>query len=84
MIEESAFKAVEAFKAGQAPAPVAVEAPVSLRVEFLSETQADVSARMPSAERVDGRTIEIVSPDMPAAYLAFRAAAALGNAAPYP
>jgi D-amino peptidase len=77
MICESAERAVRAFKAGKAPAPVQLETPVTIGLEFFYSEMADKALLMPGSRRIDGRKIEFNQPDMPAAYQAFRAAVTL-------
>jgi D-amino peptidase len=77
MICEGADRAVRAFLAGKAPAPVKVETPVTVGLEFLYSEMADKALLLPGSKRVDGRKIEFTQPDMPAAYQAFRAAVTL-------
>ena len=79
MIEEAACKAVSAFKAGKNPGLVQFEAPIIFRLEYMNEAMADRASGMPGVTRLDGRTIEMLSPDMPTAYRSFRAAVALGS-----
>ncbi len=77
MICEAAERVVRSFKAGKAPAPLKVETPVSIGLEFLYSEMADKALLMPGSRREDGRKIEFEQPDMPAAYQAFRAAVTL-------
>lgn len=74
---EGAQRAVREFKAGKAPAPLNAGAPVTVGVEFFNSDMADKAMLLPGSSRVDGRKIEFVSPDMPAAYKGFRAAVML-------
>ncbi len=77
MICEGAEKAVRAFKAGKAPAPVKLETPLAVGLEFLYSEMADKALLLPGSRRFDGRKIEFSQPDMPAAYQTFRAAVTL-------
>ena len=77
MICQAAGRAVENFKAGKGPAPLQPGAPVTVAVEFLSSEMADKASLLPGSKRLDGRKIEFSAPDMPAAYLSFRAAVTL-------
>ncbi|RPJ46128.1 MAG: hypothetical protein EHM21_08900, partial [Chloroflexi bacterium] len=77
MICEGTERVVRAFKTGKAPAPVRLETPVTVGLEFFYSEMADKAMLMPGARRVDGRKIEFNQPDMPAAYQAFRAAVTL-------
>jgi D-amino peptidase len=81
LIRESAQRALETFMRGQGPAPLQTQSPVTVGVEFLNSELADRAALLPGSERCDGRKIQFVSPDMAAAYLAFRASVALANRA---
>ncbi len=77
MICEGAVRAVRSFKTGKGPAPVKVETPVTVGLEFLYSEMADKALLLPGSQRIDGRKIEFSQPDMPAAYQAFRAAVTL-------
>ena len=79
MIEAGARKALERFAAGKASAPLKVETPVTIGVEFIYSDMADRASLLPGATRVGGSKIEVRCTDMPAAYLAFRAAVGLAN-----
>lgn len=79
LIHGAARRAVQAFLDGQAPQPLRVAQPVTLRLGFVSSQMGDLAALMPGAERLDGRTIEFVAPDMPTAYRMFRAAVNLAG-----
>jgi len=74
LIREAANRAVLRLKAGNIPEPFVVAAPVRVTIEFLQPEFADRAARLPGAERLDGRRIEFVLPDMAAAHAGFRAA----------
>jgi D-aminopeptidase len=67
------------FLDGRGPAPVKLETPVTVGVAFLSSEMADKASLLPGCQRVDGRKIELTQPDMPSAYLAFRAAVTLAQ-----
>lgn len=58
-------------------APFVVPPPVTVRLVFLRASYADMAELAPGSRRVDGRTVEWGGEDMPAAYRAFRAMAAL-------
>lgn len=79
MIETAAYNALVALRAGKAPAPLKVEQPVRVRVEFFWSDMADRAIKLPGAVRIDGRTVEISAPDMPAAHAAFRALVTLAQ-----
>ena len=74
MIHEAAARAVLRLKAGSAPKPFVVAAPVKVTIEYLQPEMADKAARLPGVERLDGKRIEFSAPDMPAAHRGFRAA----------
>jgi D-amino peptidase len=79
MICEMSSTVVRQFKAGKMPAPLQTETPVVVGLEFFTSEMADKAALMPGCGRVDGRKIEFSMPDMPSAYLAFRAAVTLAQ-----
>ena len=60
-------------------APVKIETPVTVGLEFLYSEMADKALLLPGSRRIDGRKIEFSQPDMPAAYQSFRAVAALAR-----
>jgi D-amino peptidase len=74
MICEGAQRAVSEFRAGRSPLPLPVTGPVTVGLEFFHSEMADKAALLPESRRVDGRKIEFDAPDMPTAYLSFRAA----------
>ena len=80
LIRAAAQRAVQRFLEGQGPRPVQVSKPVVLKLEFTSSQLGDLAGLLPGAMRLDGRTIEFESPDMPTAYLRFRAATNLAGA----
>lgn len=79
LIRQAAAKAVSRYLAGQAPAPIRTTTPVHIRIEFANSQMADMASLLPGSTREDGRTIEFVAPDMPAAYLAFRVAVSMAS-----
>jgi D-amino peptidase len=79
MISAAAERAVRAFLAGEAPAPLKLDTPVTVAVEFFTSEMADKASLLPGSRRVDGRKIEVTLADMPAAYQAFRAAVTLAQ-----
>src|SRR5512133_737112 len=79
LICTGAERAVRNFKAGSAPKPLQPGAPVTMAVEFLYSEMADKAELLPGSQRIDGRKIEFVSPDMPTAYRSFRAAVTLAQ-----
>jgi len=80
LIRGAALNAVQRFLRGEGPAPLAVETPVTIRIQFVSSHMGDMAGLMPGALRVSGRVIEFTAPDMPGAYLQFRAAVSLAGA----
>lgn len=74
LIESAAKTAVEKFTRGESPAPLRIETPVRVRIEFDTPTPADNADMIPGVSRIDGRTIVFTAPDMPAAFLGFRSA----------
>ncbi len=74
MIRDAASKAVAQTKDGKAPQPFTVSAPVKLTVEFRLSEMTDNACRLPGAKRIDATHIELTAPDMPTAYINFRAA----------
>ena len=79
IICEGAERAVRRFLAGQGPAPLKQDTPVTVGIDFLYSEMADKAALMPGSKRVDGRKIEITVADMPTAYQAFRSAVNLAQ-----
>ena len=80
LIRAAAQRAVRRFQTGAGPRPLLVETPVTIRIQFVASHMADMARLMPGAVRLDGRTIEFTAPDMPGAYLKFRAAVGLAGA----
>jgi D-amino peptidase len=80
MIRKTASVAVERLSRKDSPKPYIVPAPVTVTIEFMSSDMADRAERVPGAKR-DGTKVSIQSPDMPSAYIAFRAAAGLASLA---
>ena len=77
MICQAAERAVNAFKVGRSPAPLQVDLPVRITIEFLNTAMADGASLMPYFKRLDGRRIEFQADSMPDAYRLFRAAISL-------
>ncbi len=77
LITEKAERAISRIKAGVAPAPLHVDLPVTMTIEFIYSDMADRVSLLPGALRLDGRRIEIISADMLTAYTSFRAAVSL-------
>lgn len=80
LIRSAAKRAVQRFLAGQGPMPLSVTRPVFLRLELTNSLMADMACLLPGATRIGGRILEFEAPDMPSAYLRFRAAVALAGA----
>jgi D-amino peptidase len=72
MIRETAEKAVRRFLAGQGPAPLQQDLPVTIEIEFMYSDMADRACMLPGSKRVSGTKVAYTAPDMLAAYLAFR------------
>ena len=79
LITETVSTAVTKFLAGNSPAPVKVEKPVKVAVEFMNSAQTDGAALLPGAKRLHGRKVEIQVEDMLSAYKAFRSLVNLGD-----
>jgi D-amino peptidase len=76
---EAAARAVHRLKEGKAPPPFKLPAPIQVAIELSSSDMADQASLLPSMQRNGGRRIEYSAPDMPTAYLLFRAVAALAR-----
>jgi D-amino peptidase len=76
-LRTAAQNALLRFLKGDAPKPLQPAAPVTIRLELVGSDMGDKAALLPGAKRLDGRTIEFTTPDMPAAYQSFRAAVML-------
>lgn len=79
LIEEAAARAVRRFAAGDAPQPYQPALPVTLRVELHFSDMADRAMLVPGVRRLDGRTVEFTSADMPTAYWTFRSVVMAGR-----
>lgn len=77
MISAAAEQVVRRFQNGAGPAPLKVEVPILLVIEFFTSEMADKAMLLPGSRRLDGRRIELVSANMPEAYKSFRAAVML-------
>jgi D-amino peptidase len=80
-IEEGVARALRRLQAGDAPQPLYVQPPIRVTIDFQYSEHADQAARMPGAQRPDGRRVTFSAEDMPAAYIAFRSAVNLAFAA---
>lgn len=78
LIEETAERAIQRFKQGDAPKPLKVPSPVKITLEFNRSGMADNASLMPNTVRLDGRRIEFQANTMLEAYFHFRAAVMLG------
>mgnify|MGYP006297184503 FL=1 len=76
MIKEGASRAVG--KIGEIRAHV-VEPPVNFRIRFTDAKRADAASFIPTAERIDGKTIVITNDDYIKAYHGFIAAVMCGS-----
>jgi D-amino peptidase len=74
MIREASKKAVLRLKEGTAPKPFIVEKPVNIAIEFRQPESADRAVRLPGTKRLDGLRIELSTPNILSAHMAFRAA----------
>jgi D-amino peptidase len=79
LIRQGAERSVRRFLAGAAPAPLLLPTPVEVVIEFSYSDMADRATLLPGSTRLDGHRLRFEAPDMPAAYLAFRAAVTLSN-----
>jgi D-amino peptidase len=77
MISEVTARAIRSYQDNKGPAPLVVETPVRGTVEFFNSEMADLACTLPWISRLERRKIEMVLPNMPAAYLAFRSAVML-------
>ena len=79
LIRGAAQRAAKRFLDGQGPQPIRTSLPVTIRLEFTNCQMVDMACLLPGAVRLDGRSIEFEAPDMPSAYLRFRAAISLAG-----
>ncbi len=78
-IRQAAARAVRGLRAGQAPEPLRLEAPIRATLELATSDMADRAALLPGAVRMEGKRVEITVDDAPTAYRAFRSAVALAR-----
>jgi D-amino peptidase len=78
LIRNAARQAVQRLKKGNAPDLFVMDTPILVTVDFLASEMADRAMRIPGAER-DGNRVQVSAPDMPSAYVTFRAVAGLGG-----
>ncbi|MBC8505164.1 MAG: M55 family metallopeptidase [Anaerolineales bacterium] len=72
LIRKDAERAVSGLKDGK-PKPFTVSEPVKTIIEFRLSEMVDRACRLPGAKRLDATRIEMTAPDMPTAYINFRA-----------
>jgi len=77
-IEEVARRAVTRLKDGKAPAPLRLQTPLHMAIDFMTSEMVDAASLLPGAQRT-GRRIEYNAADMPALYSAFRCLVALAK-----
>jgi D-amino peptidase len=78
-IYEAAQQAISRFRAGQAPQPLRIQAPVTLTIDLVHSEMADRLELLQGARRLECKRIEIVVDDMLTAYRLFRAAVVLAR-----
>jgi D-amino peptidase len=79
LVRAGAERAVRRAAAGEL-APLSIDAPVRIEVEYRNAGEADHAAVVPLVERVGDRGVRIVAPDVPTAYRAFLAGIRLVSA----
>jgi D-amino peptidase len=62
-----------------APAPLHLQPPILVGIEFISSDMADRAVLLPGSTRLDGERIQFTAPDMITAYRSFRAAVAMAK-----
>lgn len=77
LIRTTAESAVLRFLRREAPRPLEIKTPVTVAVEFITSAMADNVEAFPGLRRLDGRRVEVVAPNMPAAYFTFRSLVAM-------
>ena len=77
LIKETAAKAL---KGGVKAEPIKVESPVEIVVRYVNARMADAVEFMPSAERLDGKTVRFVQDDFIKAFNALRASIFIAGA----
>lgn len=78
LIRDAAERAVHRLMAGNAPAPLRIQPPVDVEIEFHYPQMVDNACLLPGSRRLDGRRLAYTAADMAEAYRAFRAAVVLG------
>ncbi len=79
LIAASAQRAVTRMKAGDAPRPFRITAPVTLTVELSRVELADQAQLMPGIRRLDSLRVEFIAEDALIAYRAFQTIAVLAR-----
>lgn len=77
LIRTTAERAVQRFLRREAPQPLEIKTPITVGVEFITSAMADSVETFPGLRRLDGRRVEVVTPNMPAAYFSFRSLVAM-------
>ena len=72
-------KALLKFKQGQSPDPLKPGSPVKVTIELMHPSMADLAVFVPGVTRLDGRKVEFIAADMPAAQHTFRAVVTLAG-----
>ena len=62
------------------PPAIKVKTPVTFKIRFTDARRADAAALIPTTQRLDGKTIKLIAPDMITAYHGFIAAILCGTA----
>ena len=75
-IYQAARRGIHNLQVGKASVYRLAE-PIQVAIEYNSSDMVDRASTAPGARRVDGRRVEFTAPDMPSAYLTFRAATSL-------
>ena len=78
-IYDAARRAIGRLRTGESPEPLRFETPVTATLEFVHSDMADRAAILPGVRRLEGKRIEMVADDVPAAYRAFRALVSLAR-----
>ena len=76
LIHRAAQRAIERLREGELKV-FRLDEPIRVTIEFAHSEMADKAMDMPGLQRLDGRRITFVAPEMPVAYRAFKAAIAL-------
>lgn len=77
LIRDTAERSVRRLMAGDSPAPLRIQMPVEIEIEFHYPQMVDSACLLPGSRRVDGRRLAYTAADMAEAYRAFRAAVTL-------